>query len=62
MVLMMVMKRRIPTRMQAAVSNVNEDAMRGPIAQKIINCPFDCQLAVLVSVNGDHGGAGVPGH
>lgn len=61
--MVMILKRRIPTRMQALVSNVNEDAVGGPInAEKIINRPFHCPLAVLIFVDGNHGGAGFLSH
>lgn len=50
-------KWRIPTRMQAFVSNMNEDALGGP--DQIINCPFDCKVAVFIFVDGHQGWAGV---
>lgn len=62
MIMMMVMKRRIPTMMKAVASNVNEGAMSVLVAQKVVNCPFYSTLAVLIFVDGNQGGADVLTH
>lgn len=43
--------------MQALIPNVNKNAM-WTIAQKVLNCPYDSILAILIPVNGNDGGAG----
>lgn len=55
--------RRIPTGMQALAPYVDEDAFAGVLpVEKVFHRPFNRELAILVSVNGDHrvgGGKGI---
>jgi hypothetical protein len=48
----------VPTRMQALAPDVDENAMRA-MGQKVVDCPFDGILAVLIFVDGNHGGVNV---